>query len=45
MKALMSISFILSIGTAIMNEFNPFSLVLMGVTGIGAVYQFIDKQA
>ena len=45
MKVLMSLSFILSIGTAIMNEFSPFSLVLMVVAGIGAGYQFIDKQA
>jgi len=45
MKALMSLSFILAIGTAIMNEFNLFSLILMGATGIGAAYQFIAKQA
>jgi len=43
MKALMSISFVLAVGTAIINQFNPFSLILMGVTAIGAGYQFIGN--
>jgi len=40
----MGISFALSIGTAIMNEFDPFSLLLTGVIGIGFIYQLLTQK-
>jgi hypothetical protein len=39
MKFLLTASFILAIGTAILNQFNPFSLLLLTVTGIGVLVQ------
>ena len=44
MKTLMSLSFVLAIGTAVMNEFNLFSLILVSVTGIGMLYQYIGNR-
>jgi len=44
MKALMIASFSLAIATAFMNNFSPFSLVLVVITGIGAVYQYTSKE-
>jgi len=44
MKALMTMSFLIAIGTAVVNEFSPFSLALLLVTGIGTVYQYTSKR-
>jgi len=44
MKALMTMSFVIAIGTAVVNEFSPFSLALLVVTGIGTAYQYTSKE-
>jgi len=43
MKILMVASFALAIAASVMNEFSPFSLVLVVVTGMGAVHQYMSK--
>ena len=45
MKALALTTFVFAIGAAIMNKFDLFSWILLGVTGLGAGYQFRDKKA